>query len=468
MTTGGDRVTGALAEPAFKFELSCTSLLESYAAFEPACAQLGVHTRPSAGRPRDDKMSIASSLAPSNWGRGWTGGQFSLVRIFIAVLTTAVLVPAVREEPAVTGLLPSGAFHALPELVSRWLAPLTVVMLTKLLLVGYRTRLVSVLLAGLALLWLGCGPLLASPSSVCLSLVLGLLALVPEEPYMSWGATGRLDPRGRWAMPQMVITLAVSIVASAYFNSVVGIPLVSGLGVARLVSRVEVWLVLGMLYACTSEYLRAFVWLCSMLFQLKLALCAFGLSAAGACSADERVRPTLAFVALHLLAFDPLWITALPVHACDRIFYDGECGLCHTFIRFVLAEARPILEEDDDVVERYSLMFSPLQSRAFDAALDRAGEMRANVPDSVVAWAGDDGKLMLRSTAALYVMRRMGGIWRLAGELGMLVPLVLRDRVYDFIASIRHRLFARPPVKDAGCPLLPKTYRRRFDLGDCE
>ena len=60
----------------------------------------------------------------------------------------------------------------------------------------------------------------------------------------------------------------------------------------------------------------------------------------------------------------------------------------------------------------------------------------------------------------LHILRRLGGVWRLLAGLLALVPVRLRDRLYDGVAAVRHRLFARP---ESACPLLPPRLRARFD-----
>jgi len=130
----------------------------------------------------------------------------------------------------------------------------------------------------------------------------------------------------------------------------------------------------------------------------------------------------------------------------DLLFFDGGCGLCHRAVRFVLW-ADP---------EGRAFRFAPLGGEAFEALVS-AGE-RERLPDSlVVRTAG--GALLTRSTGALHALRRLGGGWRaLAVPLGV-VPRPIRDAVYDFIARVRFRLFAKP--KDA-CPLVPPPLRARF------
>lgn len=106
--------------------------------------------------------------------------------------------------------------------------------------------------------------------------------------------------------------------------------------------------------------------------------------------------------------------------------------------------------------EGKAFRFAPLGGDTFQALVP-AGE-RERLPDSlVVRTAG--GALLTRSTGALHAMRRLGGAWRMLAVLFGIVPRPIRDVVYDSIARVRLRLFARP--KDA-CPFVPPPLRSRF------
>ena len=134
--------------------------------------------------------------------------------------------------------------------------------------------------------------------------------------------------------------------------------------------------------------------------------------------------------------------------ATETIFYDGHCGLCHRLVRFVLAADR----------HGRAFRFAPLDGETFRAKVPESA--RVNLPDSVVVPTAD-GSLLVRSAAVLYILHRLGGGWRALGAVLRLVPRPLRDGLYDWIAGIRYRLFARP----AGvCPVMPAELRRRFDL----
>ena len=131
--------------------------------------------------------------------------------------------------------------------------------------------------------------------------------------------------------------------------------------------------------------------------------------------------------------------------ARDTIFYDGECGLCHGWVQL-------ILPRDKKNVFR----FAPLQGKTFACSIPP--QQRASLPDSVVVLT-TSGKLLVRSSAAVHVMRRLGGASALAAGLLWVIPRPLRDKLYDWVARQRKQRFARPA---ALCPIVPENLRDRF------
>lgn len=69
------------------------------------------------------------------------------------------------------------------------------------------------------------------------------------------------------------------------------------------------------------------------------------------------------------------------------------------------------------------------------------------------------GALLLRSAGALHALRRLGGGWRALAVVLGIVPREVRDAVYDFVARVRLRLFAKPADV---CPFVPPLLRARF------
>ncbi len=131
----------------------------------------------------------------------------------------------------------------------------------------------------------------------------------------------------------------------------------------------------------------------------------------------------------------------------DWIFYDGDCGLCHRFVRFAIAR-------DRDLVFR----FAPIGGGVFRRLA--GNHAPTDLPDSVIVLTAE-GRLLVRSRGTLHCLRRLGGAWKALAVVADLVPLSVADFVYDRIAAVRHRLFRRPTEI---CPLPSADARARFDL----
>lgn len=131
----------------------------------------------------------------------------------------------------------------------------------------------------------------------------------------------------------------------------------------------------------------------------------------------------------------------------STVFYDGGCGLCHRAVRFAIAH--------DADGSRFR--FASLQSEGFRRRVPAAA--RAGLPDSIVTLT-PDGTLLVRSAAVIHVLDRVGGGWKVAGQLLRLVPRSVRDAGYDTVARVRYLLFRRPAE---ACPVTPPELRARFE-----
>lgn len=124
------------------------------------------------------------------------------------------------------------------------------------------------------------------------------------------------------------------------------------------------------------------------------------------------------------------------------IYYDGLCGLCDRFVRFVLARDR-----------RGRYRFTPLQGSTAQTRLPPV----LTPESSQTVILEDAGRFRVRSDAALAILAGLGGAWR-AVALFRVVPRPLRDAVYDFVARHRFRWFGRR----AECRLPGPEERERF------
>ncbi|MGH8453033.1 MAG: thiol-disulfide oxidoreductase DCC family protein, partial [Nevskiales bacterium] len=108
------------------------------------------------------------------------------------------------------------------------------------------------------------------------------------------------------------------------------------------------------------------------------------------------------------------------------IVFDGVCLLCNRSIAFVLKHDR-----------QKQFRFATMQSAAGSTLLRAQG---LNPEDPLSFLLLEDGIAYTDSDAAIRVVCSFGGIWRLLGLL-RLVPRVLRDAVYRWIARNRYRWF---------------------------
>ena len=134
--------------------------------------------------------------------------------------------------------------------------------------------------------------------------------------------------------------------------------------------------------------------------------------------------------------------------ALDTVFYDGGCALCHRSVRFLVARDR----------DGSRFRFAPIGGARFRAEL--SDDERAGLPDAIVVRCAD-GRLLVRSAAALRLSARLGGLHAALARVLALVPARIRDALYDAIARSRYRVFGR---KTEVCPVIAPELRARFDL----
>ncbi len=219
-------------------------------------------------------------------------------------------------------------------------------------------------------------------------------AFVPEKPYGSWGARGRPDPGGGWRLSNWIPRLWQGL-----FLGVIGIE--------------------------TAVWLRA-------------------LDGSGA--AEPGLGFRFGWLVFLAFAFDPRWLAPRRAAEPEIAYYDGNCGLCHRFVRLCLSEDR----------DGTSFRFAPLQGPTFEERVPT--EVRASMPDSFVLQRAD-GVCLVQSSATGWILCGLGGYWRMLGQLVLCIPRPLRDFGYATIARWRKALFAKP---EGLCPLVPPHLGSRF------
>ena len=125
------------------------------------------------------------------------------------------------------------------------------------------------------------------------------------------------------------------------------------------------------------------------------------------------------------------------------VLFDGVCNFCNRAVNFILRHEKKAV-----------LKFAPLQSEA-GRRLARQYGLNSDQPESLVLI--EEEKLYLRSSAALRICRYLRGGWPLMIGF-IIVPTVIRDLVYRWIAANRYRWFGRR----SQCMVPTEENRSRF------
>lgn len=125
------------------------------------------------------------------------------------------------------------------------------------------------------------------------------------------------------------------------------------------------------------------------------------------------------------------------------ILFDGVCNFCNSSINFVI-------ERDPNK----KFKFAPLQSNAGEK-IQKQFNIDSTKLDSVLLIK--NGKVLSKSTAALYIAKELKGLWPLLFAF-IIVPPFLRNAVYNYIAKNRYKWFG----KQDSCMMPTPDVRSRF------
>lgn len=108
--------------------------------------------------------------------------------------------------------------------------------------------------------------------------------------------------------------------------------------------------------------------------------------------------------------------------------FDGVCNLCNRWVNFVIRNDK-----------KKVVLFDSLQSQAGHKILLQHNLSTSNFESLVYI---KNNKALLKSTAVLYLMKDIGGIWKIFFVF-IIVPKFLRDFVYMIVAKNRYRCFGK-------------------------
>jgi len=125
------------------------------------------------------------------------------------------------------------------------------------------------------------------------------------------------------------------------------------------------------------------------------------------------------------------------------VFFDGECSLCSSSVRFLLRHN-----------PKGNLTFSSLQSPSGIIISSLAGKS-ALKPGTILYL--QENRLYEYSTAILKIVKHLGFPWKAFLVFGI-IPAILRDHIYRIIAKNRYRWFG----KESFCLPMEKDYSERI------
>ena len=110
------------------------------------------------------------------------------------------------------------------------------------------------------------------------------------------------------------------------------------------------------------------------------------------------------------------------------VIFDGICGLCHGFVRFVIRHDH-----------KRVFKFSSFQSKKAQTILDQSG-ISMDEMDTIIYFDGE--QVFFKSIAVLNIVRQLSFPANLL-LVCIIFPRFIRDFVYDKIAANRYRLFGK-------------------------
>ena len=120
------------------------------------------------------------------------------------------------------------------------------------------------------------------------------------------------------------------------------------------------------------------------------------------------------------------------------IYYDGECGLCHFAVRFILR-----------VDSKSKFYFSPLSN------LDN----NLKDIDSIIFKNGN--KIFFEGQAIIMIFENIDNNWNYLAKVLKLIPINLLDTAYRWVSRNRAKVSVK---KVSSCPIVPSSYHKRFIL----
>jgi len=110
------------------------------------------------------------------------------------------------------------------------------------------------------------------------------------------------------------------------------------------------------------------------------------------------------------------------------LLFDGVCKFCHASVRFVIRR---------DKINKF--VFCPIQSRKGQQLIHQYGLQNSGLTSMILI---QNNRAYRKSGAALNIARGLPMPWPLLYGF-IIVPIFIRDRIYDFIGNHRYQWFGK-------------------------
>ncbi len=120
------------------------------------------------------------------------------------------------------------------------------------------------------------------------------------------------------------------------------------------------------------------------------------------------------------------------------IYYDGECGLCHLAVRFILR-----------VDSKSKFYFSPLY---------KLDNNLKNI-DSIILKKGN--MIFYEGQAIIMIFENIENNWNYLAKVLKLIPINVLNTAYRWVSRNRAKISVK---KVSSCPMVPSYYQKRFIL----
>jgi predicted DCC family thiol-disulfide oxidoreductase YuxK len=125
------------------------------------------------------------------------------------------------------------------------------------------------------------------------------------------------------------------------------------------------------------------------------------------------------------------------------ILFDGICNFCNSSINFIIKH---------DLNNQFR--FAPLQSEIGKQLLLQLDEQDLNINTIILI---ENNRIYKQSDALLRIARHFNGVYSLLYGF-IIIPSFLRNKIYNFIARNRYRLFGKTNTCVAPTPELKQKF----------